>query len=131
MSLKVTNYNILKGLEENVDYLLESQKIGILEEIAEVMQAKNISRADLARKLGTSRAYITKMLRANVNFTLKSLVQVAKVLETELSMHLHSPEAQTVWFDVELPKESKPHGFIVTAESITEGIDDETISPAA
>jgi transcriptional regulator with XRE-family HTH domain len=63
------------------------------------MKVKNISRADLARKLGTSRPYITRMLRANVNFTLKSLVQIARALNIRLNVNFHTPEIQKTWSD--------------------------------
>ena len=99
MSINLKKYDFLEGLENDVEFIFEGLKIGILEEIVYNMKVKNISRADLARKLGTSRPYITRMLRANVNFTLKSLVQIARALNIRLNVNFHTPEIQKTWSD--------------------------------
>ncbi len=41
------------------------------------MEQEGISRAELARRLGTSKAYVTKVLGGNANFTLHSLAKLA------------------------------------------------------
>jgi transcriptional regulator with XRE-family HTH domain len=100
MKIDLDKYSFMEGLEEDVEFLFEEQKVAILEEIISVMEKQKISRAELARKLKTSRAYVTKLFRANVNFTLKSLVQIAHALKTKISLHFHHPEARTVWSDI-------------------------------
>lgn len=56
---------------------LVSDKIDLL------MKKEGVSKADLARRLGKSRAYVTKILQGNTNFTLDSLVQIARALGSE------------------------------------------------
>ncbi len=41
------------------------------------MEEEKVSRAELARRLGTSKAYVTKVLGGNANFTLHSLAKLA------------------------------------------------------
>jgi transcriptional regulator with XRE-family HTH domain len=41
------------------------------------MEQEGVSRAELARRLGTSKAYVTKVLGGNANFTLHSLAKLA------------------------------------------------------
>jgi transcriptional regulator with XRE-family HTH domain len=46
----------------------------------------NHAKAELARRLKTSRAYITKLLQGSANFTLESLVKVARALDCSVSV---------------------------------------------
>ncbi len=41
------------------------------------MEEEGVARAELARRLGTSKAYVTKVLGGNANFTLYSLAKLA------------------------------------------------------
>ena len=43
-----------------------------------MMEANGVSRGELARRLEVSPAYITKVLRGNVNFTLDSMVRLVR-----------------------------------------------------
>jgi transcriptional regulator with XRE-family HTH domain len=57
-----------------------------------------MSNVELARRLGKSRAYVTKVLRGTTNFTLESLVRIGRALSCEveldlLPMTVHAPAA--------------------------------------
>jgi plasmid maintenance system antidote protein VapI len=52
----------------------------ISDQIDRLMTTQQMTKADLARKLKTSPAYVTKILRGNANFTLDSLVQIGRAL---------------------------------------------------
>ncbi|HEX7320221.1 MAG TPA: helix-turn-helix domain-containing protein [bacterium] len=86
MAIDLEKYKFLEGLEKDAEFIFEGLKLDLLEEIVMIMKTKGISRAELARKLGTSRAYITRMLRADVNFTMMKLVQIAQALGTQLKV---------------------------------------------
>lgn len=47
------------------------------ERLSEMMHEKDLSKADLARLLGTSRAYVTNLLSGRTNLTLRTLADVA------------------------------------------------------
>lgn len=66
------------------EYLLEKLKIKIMEDFLEVMERKNVSRSELAMRLGCSNAYITKLLQGTQNLTLQKLVEIALVLDCDL-----------------------------------------------
>jgi transcriptional regulator with XRE-family HTH domain len=55
------------------------------------MGEQGVSRAELARRLGTSQAYVTKVLRGNVNFTLAALVKLARAVGGEVRLSLVEP----------------------------------------
>jgi transcriptional regulator with XRE-family HTH domain len=73
------------------------------EEIFLAMERKGISRAELARRLDSSPAYVTKVLRGNANFTLETLARIAYALEGEFKFHISPREMRTRWFDVSTP----------------------------
>jgi len=58
--------------------LLEQERLilEVTESIANVMEEHGISRAELAKRLGKSPAFVTKLLRGDNNFTLRTLSDV-------------------------------------------------------
>ena len=62
-----------QDLAINPDYLAEDMAIDVTEGISTVMEFRGLSRADLARAMGVSRPYITKMLSAPSNMTLRTI----------------------------------------------------------
>ena len=46
-------------------------------EMTKVMKMKNVSKTDLAKKVGVSKAYVTKILKGDVNFTVETMVKFA------------------------------------------------------
>jgi transcriptional regulator with XRE-family HTH domain len=52
------------------------------------MAANRITRSDLARRLGVSPAYITKVLRGNVNFTVESMVRLVRAAGGEVKIQV-------------------------------------------
>lgn len=54
--------------------------------LSRVMEIRGTRRAELAEKLGRSKAYVTQMLRGNQNLTLRTLADIFCVLEYRLLM---------------------------------------------
>jgi len=81
-------------------YWHELAVVDFTEEVIEVMDRHGVSRAELARRLGTSQAYVTKLLGGDANFTLMTLVKLAMALESEVRLHLGPVGTQTRWFDL-------------------------------
>jgi len=71
-------------------------------ELWRLMEEKKVSRAELARRIGTSRAYITKLLGGNANFTLMTMVKLAMALDAAVFVHLADRRADVRWHD-EMP----------------------------
>ena len=59
------------------------------------MKSRGLTRSALAEKIGTSPAYITKILRGDTNFTLDSMVKIANVLNCDLTIGLHPQASAT------------------------------------
>ena len=66
--------------DRDPEFVFEGVLLEVNERICEIMQQKQISRADLARRLGKSRAYVTRLLNGLPNLTLKTLTQIAIAL---------------------------------------------------
>ncbi|HKL78715.1 MAG TPA: helix-turn-helix transcriptional regulator [Gammaproteobacteria bacterium] len=70
------------------------------EDLFNLMEHRGISKAELARRLESSPAYITKVLRGDANFTVRSMVRLARALEGRVVLHLEPEEEPVRWFDV-------------------------------
>lgn len=70
----------LDRYRDDPEYVLEGVVLDLTDQIAVAMQDQGISRAELAERLGVSRAYITKVLGGSTNMTLRTLVRLALAL---------------------------------------------------
>ena len=52
------------------------------------MQAQGVTRAELARRLGRSRAWVTQLFDTNVNPTLEIMLKIAAALDADLTVKL-------------------------------------------
>lgn len=85
-------------------YWHEFAVVQFTEDLWRLMEEKKVSRAELARRIGTSRAYITKLLGGNANFTLMTMVKLAMALDGALFVHIADRRADVRWHD-EMPAE--------------------------
>ncbi len=73
-------------------------------DLQRLMEEKKVSRAELARRIGTSRAYITKLLGGDANFTLMTMVKLAMALDGAVHVHIADQRAHVRWQE-EVPGE--------------------------
>jgi ribosome-binding protein aMBF1 (putative translation factor) len=100
----------LKEARSRVGFRLEEVALDFTEQIYEQMEKLDISKADLARHLNKSRAYITKVLSGsyNTNLTLKTMISFAMALESDLKVQL-SPEANNIFVEHEWSDQFAKH----------------------
>ena len=84
-------------------YSVQGAILDFTEDVVRTMQAQNLTKSALAAKLGTSPAYVTKVLSGSTNFTLETMVRIAKALDAELRVHLQPSGAFSQWFDYPNP----------------------------
>ncbi len=70
------------------DYWIAGTVQEFTEELCRLMEEQKVSRTELARRLGTSPAYVTKILRGNANFTLATMGKLARALGAEVRLRL-------------------------------------------
>jgi len=85
--------------ETSVDYWLAGPVTDFTEDLCRLMKEKKISRAELARRIGSSRPYVTKLLSGSANFTLTTMVKLAMAVGGALRVHISDRQAVTHWHD--------------------------------
>ena len=71
-----------KWRQDNEVWLKWSQ--GIAMKIVDYMQEHNLSRADIASRLGCSPQYVSKILSGHTNFSFKSIAEIEKCLNIQI-----------------------------------------------
>ena len=77
-----------KEFDNDPDYWAEGLKLDFAEEVGRLMEEQNVSRAELARRLGTSPAYVTKILHWTANLTLTSMSKIALAFGSRVHLNL-------------------------------------------
>ena len=86
----------LETVRKTFEYRLEKILIQLGEDICRLMRDQQISRAEVAERLGVSRAYVTKVLNGNPNLTIKTLLKLSDALGRELAIRFApKPDAST------------------------------------
>ena len=92
--MKPKNFSeLFQEAERHEDYWAAGAIMEFTERLVREMERQGITRVELARRLGASPAYVTKILRGKVNFTLATMVRLARALGTELHVQLGSVQA--------------------------------------
>jgi len=65
----------------DAEYVAEDMALEFAESVSRIMESRGMTRAELARKMGVSRSYVTRMLQAPPNMTLKTLAAVGLALD--------------------------------------------------
>jgi transcriptional regulator with XRE-family HTH domain len=88
-------------IEKTLSYKKEKAKLDFTIELQELMKINNVTRADLARKLDRSNAYVTQILRGERNFTIETMVELADTLDSTIAIHFSPKSEKTVdWYRV-------------------------------
>lgn len=79
---------LLDEAQQRDDFWIEAAILEVTEAVTRRMDELAISQSELARRLGTSPAYVTKLLRGRANFTLATIVKLARALDCAVSVRL-------------------------------------------
>lgn len=91
--------DLFRKAEQSEGYWAKRTVFGFTNDLARVMAAKGLTRADLARLIGSSQAYITKVFNHDANFTVRTMAKLAHALDSEVRIHIAPKGSRTVWFD--------------------------------
>ncbi|MBU1206171.1 MAG: helix-turn-helix transcriptional regulator [Proteobacteria bacterium] len=83
--------------QKRESYWVAEAILDFTDNIYRLMEQKKISKADLAKVLHVSPAYVTKILRGNVNFTLETMVRLARAVGGMLHTHVAPEDTQVGW----------------------------------
>jgi transcriptional regulator with XRE-family HTH domain len=107
----MTDYKSFKDIwaeMENDDvFLTEKNILDFTSKLYRLMGQQGVSKTQLAERLGTSPAYVTKIFRGNANFTLASMTKLVRALDAKLDIQIVPKEEHVQqWFKL-LKSESK------------------------
>jgi transcriptional regulator with XRE-family HTH domain len=80
--------DIFAKAQDNPRFWEEMSILDFTESVAKQLESLNFTRMDLASKMGVSPAFITKLMCGKNNFTLRTMVKVARSLDCELTIRL-------------------------------------------
>ena len=83
----------LDEIRDKFEFRLAGVEYFLTEDIAALMQEKKVTRAELARRMGISRAAVTAFLRDGSNLTLRRMLRIADALGAELTVKIGGKEA--------------------------------------
>jgi transcriptional regulator with XRE-family HTH domain len=88
MSFADTFQNAMQHDEFWTDYAM----LEFTTKLSQTIKQKGITKAELARRMETSQAYITKLFRGEANLTIASMVKLARCAEMEFHPELKEKE---------------------------------------
>jgi antitoxin component HigA of HigAB toxin-antitoxin module len=62
--------------QKRASYHIEAAKVELSEQIYIAMEDNGVTEAELARRIGSSRAYVNKVLQGSTNFTIESFFNI-------------------------------------------------------
>jgi len=84
--------DIYAEARERTSYWTADTIYSFTEELARAMEERHISRSELARRIGTSPAYVTKIMGGDVNFTVSTMVRLADAVGLRIDLNMTSKE---------------------------------------
>ncbi|MFA5107877.1 MAG: helix-turn-helix transcriptional regulator [Patescibacteria group bacterium] len=96
-------YNFTKAhaeAQKHLAYYEEGLFIDVAARVIDAMEARGVTRSDLARRMEVSPAYITKVLRGHANLSLESLAKLAFALNLKWECILVPKAAQVGAFSL-------------------------------
>lgn len=92
----------IRALPQNQAYVALGLKYEVGTQVLKILEEKGWSRSDLAKELKKSRQYVTKMLKADTNFTLDSIAALSIALKKEFHFTFTEPGAEAyLWRVIE------------------------------
>lgn len=79
---------LFEEAKQHEDYDVSGAILELTESVVREMERQGISRTELARRLDATPAYVTKILRGKANFTLTTMVRLARALGAELHVQI-------------------------------------------
>lgn len=89
-----------KELSDDLEYKTEEAKIAFAVELSKQLDLEGIIRSELADTIGSSPAYITKVLRGESNLTIESMIKLSAAAKGELHIHVTPNNSSMRWFGV-------------------------------
>jgi len=85
------------SVEGDWEFVLLGLRSEIIEQVEAALEERKMTRADLARRMGVSRAHVSQMLNESGNFQLETLAKLAVALDRDIALRfIHKTEQVVV-----------------------------------
>jgi len=118
MSIEILDW--YNKLDNDLDYITEDRKIEFAVNLEKFMERRDISRSDLAAKVETSPAYVTKVLRGDGNLTMETMVKFTHAVGGCLQIQITENHEDVQWMGVVRSKPRATSKNIVWAKQVEE-----------
>lgn len=95
---------IIENAKNSDDYWIEKAKLDFAVALEKQRAAAKMTYASVAKALGTSAAYITKVFRGDSNVTIESMVKLARATGGRVEITVVSQQAEPVCWRLDSPK---------------------------
>lgn len=72
--------------KKSLEYALEIAKLQVVASVTEIAERSNLSQKEIARRMEVSEAQVSKIMRADQNLTLSTLVKLSKAIDADLTI---------------------------------------------
>ena len=103
MNLQTWFEDQIEQHKEDPGFLARQLLIRVAEEIARLLDAKGITRSELAQRLGVKPPLVTRILQGQPNITILTLVRLAVALDVRIGIEFgttrweHSEDSNEAW----------------------------------
>jgi transcriptional regulator with XRE-family HTH domain len=108
---------LFRQARERDEYWVADAVLSFTEDLHQLAEKKGMSRADLARALKVSTAYVAKVFRGDANFTIETMVKLARAVGARVNIHISPEDVTGQWVDV-CSYSMSSDSFFVNAKSV-------------
>lgn len=94
--MKTRHEMLLENPEYSQLYAIEGLVTDAAELVARLMQEQGVNKAELARRLGKSRSWVTQLLSGQANMTIRTFAEVAYQLGAQVKLNVQSAGLRAV-----------------------------------
>jgi len=105
---------LFQRVEQHTDYWVELAKLEFTEEMLARMKEAGVRKSQLAASLGAKPAFVTRLVSGHNNFTLETMVRVARALNCGFRTHLEPAGTKACWIDVLKDEPQRPRAAWTT-----------------
>lgn len=99
---------LLEEARKQDDYWIHDAIHEFTEGLYSLMSRQDVSKSELARRIDSSPAYITKVMRGNTNFTMASMVRLVRALGGQIKVKVCTDEDWAQWAHIQSQRPTRP-----------------------
>ncbi len=88
-----------KSLSETPEFHAEELKLDFANSIEKMMTRRDVNKAELARRISSSPAYISKLLSGDANVTIETMAKLTESIDCIVHIKVFSKSSNVRWFE--------------------------------